>query len=119
MNVRIVTDEFEMSLVKRVMDGRAALANGEIWMSEWNDQSVYPRDVFLFISDLRGDEGAPFVVVDNREGECFVEQFSTLDGAILYACEVYPACENQKDWDYMGAVKDRGSLSRSEPTTCI
>ena len=111
MNLRILTEDDELSVVNRVMDGHAALANGEISRADWNDQSVYPRDVFLFISDLCGDESAPFVVVDNRGGECFVEQFATLDGAILYACDVYMTCELQDSWDYAGSVKDRGSLT--------
>jgi hypothetical protein len=119
VNVNIVTDELEMSLVKRVMDGHAALLNGEILRSEWNDRSLCPRDVFLFISDIRGDESAPFVVVDNRDGECFVEQFSSLDGALFYACDVYIGVANKGTWDYPGAAKDRGNLKRTEPLPCI
>jgi hypothetical protein len=60
------------------------------------------------------EKALPFTVVDNREGECFVEGFSTLDGAILYICDCYITCENQEDWDYMGAVKDRGGVDEKD-----
>ena len=52
--------------------------------------------------------------MDNREGECFVEGFMTLDGALLYLCDCHITCEGQEDWDYHGAVKDRGGLDVKE-----
>lgn len=117
MNVKIVTNELEMAEVNRVMDGHAALLSDKITRKEWEDTVVYPRETWLYID--KDEYKMPFVVVDNREGECFVEQFESLDGAIFYACDVYLTGEHQESWDYPGAVKDRGNLKREEPFPCI
>lgn len=112
MELVIVSDELEQAVVNRVMDGHAAKIDGKC--PDWDDREKYPRKVWMFWSDLPGDERMPYVVVDNRDGECFVEQFATLDGAWLYATGVYTTSEYQSDWDYPGAVKDRGGWSEKD-----
>ena len=54
-------------------------------------------------------------MVDNTQGDCFVEEFDTLDGAMLYAAGIYLTSENQSNWDYMGALKEGGDLTEREP----
>lgn len=105
MDLTIVNDDYNQEIVNRVMDAHDAYIDGEC--PDWNDEEKYPRKQWLFFSDLPGDELAPFVVVDNRSGDCWVEQFSTLDGALLYVTDVYTTCEHQIDWDYHDAIKDR------------
>lgn len=118
MNVKIVTNELEMAEVNRVLDGHAALLSDKITRKEWEDAVVYPRETWMYMIE-NDDERMPFVVVDNREGECFMEQFATLDGAMMYACDVYLTGEHQESWDYPGSVKDRGNLRRDDPIPCI
>lgn len=108
MDLTIVDNDLDKKEMDRVMDGHAAKIDGEC--PDWDDVNKYPRKQWLWFSDMKGDERAPFVVVDNREGECFVEQFATLDGAMLYICDCYMTCEHQYDWDYTGSVKDRGGF---------
>lgn len=108
MDITIVDNERDREEMKRVMDGHADMINGDISKEAWNDTERFPRKQWL---DFDEDAKAlPFMVVDNREGECFVEGFATLDGAMLYICDCYTTCEDQVQWDYMGAVKDRGWL---------
>lgn len=108
MDITIVDNERDREEMKRVMDGHADMVNGDISKEAWNDTEKYPRKQWL---DFDEDAKAlPFMVVDNREGECFVEGFATLDGAMLYICDCYMTCEDQVQWDYTGAVKDRGWL---------
>ena len=108
MNVEIVTDDHEMDVVNRVMKGHAAFSMGDIGEKEWSDTSSYPRETWIFFDN--DDHEMPFVVVDNREGECFVLHFKSLDGAMLFARELYLTGELQETWDYPGAVKDHGGL---------
>lgn len=117
MNVEIVTDETGMEVVNRVMNGHASMISGDIGRKEWEDEARYPRKTWIYIDKNLG--ALPFVVVDNREGECFVEEFGSLDGAMLYACDVYLTGEYQESWDYPGAVRDRGNLRRDEDKPCI
>lgn len=112
MDITIVDNEFDRKEMKRVMDGHAAKIDGEC--PDWDDRNKYPRKQWLWFSDIKGGEHAPFVVVDNRDGECFVEQFATPDGAMLYICDCHLTCEDQKNWDYFGAVKDRKGFDEKE-----
>lgn len=112
MDITIVDNEFDREEMNRVMDGYSAKIDGEC--PDWDDVNKYPRKQWLWFSDVKGDERAPFVVVDNRDGECFVEQFATLDGAMLYICDCHTTCEDQEGWDYFGAVNDRGGFSEKE-----
>ena len=108
MDITIVDNPKDREEMKRVMDGYADMVYGDISKKAWNDTEKYPRKQWL---DFDEDEKAfPFTVVDNREGECFMAGFSTLDGAMLYICDCYTTCEDQDEWDYMGAVKDKGGL---------
>ena len=116
MDVTIVDNERDREEVKRVLDGHADMSDGDITKDEWSNESKFPRKQWLMVEDEKAAQqsGYPFTVVDNREGECFVEGFSTLDGAILYLCDCHITCEDQESWDYHGAVKDRGGLDVKE-----
>ena len=108
MDITIVDNEHDRSEMKRVLDAYADMTNGDLSKEAWNDKDRFPRKQWL---DFDEDEKAlPFTVVDNRDGECFVEGFATLDGAMLYICDCHTTCEDQESWDYMGAVKDRGGV---------
>lgn len=108
MDVTIVDNEIDRQEMYRVMDAHADMSSGDLSKEEWNNRDKYPRKQWLDFDE--DDKALPFTVVDNREGECFVEGFSTLDGAILYICDCHMTCEDQADWDFMGAVKDRGGV---------
>lgn len=108
MEVTIVDGKADRDEMYRVMNAHADMLNGDLSKEEWNNADKYPRKQWLDFDD--NSKALPFMVVDNREGECFVEGFSTLDGAMLYICDCYTTCEDQVQWDYMGAVKDRGGL---------
>ena len=109
MEVTIVTTSAEREEMKRVLDGYLKVVNNEITSDEFRDN--YPRKVWIDTELCQShDAKLPFVVVDNREGECWGEGFATLDGAVLYATDVYMTPERQQDWDYPGAVKDGGDI---------
>ena len=112
MDLTIVDNDYEQAVVDRVMDAHAAYIDGEC--PDWHDAEKYPRRQWLFFSGTRGDEAMPYVVVDNRSGDCWVEQFATLDGALMYVTDVHLTCEHQNDWDYPGAMKDRGGWKEKE-----
>lgn len=116
MDIVMVNEDWEREEVKRVLDGHAAMVNTEMPADDWRDEHEYPRKVWIFMEPTESlvCGNMNFVVVDNREGECYVEDFETLDGAMLYACDVHLTCEDQESWDYPGAVKDRGSLNRGD-----
>ena len=116
MEITIVNNDADREEVMRVLDGHADMSNGDIDRFEWEDRERFPRKQWLIVEDERASilSSLPFTVVDNRAGECFVESFSTLDGALLYLCDCHTTCEHQDDWDYCGAVKDRGGLGPKE-----
>lgn len=108
MEVTIVDGKSDREEMYRVLDAHADMLNGDLSKEEWNNADKYPRKQWLDFCEYNND--LPFIVVDNREGECFVEEFATLDGAILYICDCHITCEYQDEWDYMGAVRDQGGL---------
>lgn len=108
MEVTIVDGKADRDEMYRVMNAHADMLNGDLSKEEWNNADKYPRKQWLDFDENEKD--LPFTVVDNRGGECFVEGFATLDGAILYICDCHITCEYQYEWDYTGAVKDRGGL---------
>lgn len=109
MEVTIVTTSAERDEMKRTLDGYLKVVSNEITVDEFRRE--YPRKVWIDTELCRShDAKMPFQVVDNREGECYCEAFATLDGAVLYATDVYMTPAHQKDWDYMGAVRDGGDL---------
>lgn len=109
MEVTIVTTTAERDEMKRTVDGYLKVAENEIKRDEFLRN--YPRKIWIDTELCQPHyNGMPFLVVDNRDGECFCENFATLDGAILYATDVYMIPEHQEDWDYMGAVRDGGDL---------
>ena len=116
MDVTIVDSERDRKEVKRVLDGYADMSNRDITREEWGNEERFPRKQWLMFEDEKAahQPGYPFTVVDNRDGECFVEGFSTLDGAMLYLCDCHFTCEHQDDWDRHGAVVARGGLGGKE-----
>jgi hypothetical protein len=105
MEITIVTNEFEREECKKTVDARCAFVSNEITREQWEG---FPKKVWV---DLESPDGpSPFVVVDNRDCNCWVEAFKTLDGALLYATDCKLTAEDQEDWDYMGALKDGGDI---------
>lgn len=88
MEVTIVTTTAERDEMKSTLDGYAKMTDGEITKDEFRRD--YPNKIWIDTELCKShDAGLPFMVVDNRDGECFCEDFVTLDGAILYATDVY------------------------------
>lgn len=109
MEVTIVTTQAERDEMKRTLDGFLQIGDGKLTEGEFLRD--YPRKVWIDTEMCQSrDARLPFQVVDNREGECWCEDFATLDGAVLYATDVYMTPEHQTDWDYPGAVKDGGDI---------
>lgn len=106
MEITLVTNKQEREEYKKAID---TYCNEKVSSDE---KDKLPKKVWVdLVNDGRGVKGPPFVVVDNTQGNCFIEEFETLDGAILYAAGIYLTPENQSDWDYMGALKDGGDLT--------
>lgn len=112
MELTIVTTQAERDEMKATLDAYADLIGNGLTKEEF--KARYPRKVWLDTEECSNHQKfpdlLPFLVVDNRDGECFAEGFDTLDGALLYATDVHTTTERQSEWDYMGAVKDGGDL---------
>lgn len=112
MELTVVTTQAERDEMKATLNAYADLVGNGMTKEEF--KARYPRKVWLDTEECSNprkfSDLLPFLVVDNRDGECFAEGFGTLDGAILYATDVYMTPAHQEDWDYMGAVKDGGDI---------
>lgn len=112
MELTIVTTQAERDEMKATLDAYADLIGNGMTKEEF--KARYPRKVWLDTEECsnrqRPRDLSPFLVVDNREGECFAEGFDTLDGALLYATDVYMTTERQSEWDYLGAVEEGGDI---------
>lgn len=106
MNVIIVSTKEEQEIVDRCLDAHADYLNGEISLEEFNKA---PQGVWL---GMRNDTGRKplFWVCDNRNGECYYEEFETIDGAILYATDIRITTNKQHQWDVPGMLTRIGSL---------
>lgn len=114
MELTIVTTQAERDKMKATLDAYADLPGNGMTKEEF--KARYPRKVWLDTEECSNrrkfPDLLPFLVVDNRDGECFVEGFETLDGALLYATDVHTTTERQSEWDYKGAVEEGGDLVR-------
>lgn len=109
MEVTIVTTSAERDEIKRTLDGYLKMADNEITPDEFRRD--YPSKIWIDTELCQSyDARKPFHVMDNRDGECYCEDFATLDGAVLYATGVYMTPEHREDWDYKGAVRDGGDI---------
>ena len=98
MRIMLITSECERLRLSKLQDAYGEYIAGRLTKAEWD---TYPRETWL---DCTGKSIKPFVVCDNRDGECFIEAFSSLDGAMLYASGVYPTAVDANKWDYEGAA---------------
>ena len=107
MEITIVTTEEEREEYNKTLDARCDFVSNKITREQWEGS---PKKVWVDLVNPDGRTSSPFIVVDNQDGNCWVEEFETLDGALLYAtnCKLTP--EDQEDWDYMGALKDGGDI---------
>lgn len=112
MEITIVTQEWERDEYRKVVDAYGQVSCGSMTNEEYDK---LPRKVWVDLVNPGGRTSSPFVVVDNRDGNCWVEEFKTLDGALLYATDCKITAEGQGDWDYMGALKDGGDLTKRIP----
>lgn len=101
MEVTIVSTPEELAEVRGVVDAYAEYIYGHITKEDFSKK---PRKVWVFMDKDTNRE--KFGVCDNRDSECFVEYFETLDGAVLYATDVHYDTRHSDEWDYMGAVAD-------------
>lgn len=109
MEVTIVTTSAERDEMKRALDGYMSVVEGKITKDEFLRD--YPKKVWVDTEMCKShDAKMPFMVVDNRVGECFCEDFATLDGAVLYATDVYTGPTHQEEWDRVGALRDGGDI---------
>ena len=60
--------------------------------------------VWIRTNKRLGDNTHPFTVIDNRQGQCLVEDFYTLDGAMMFALDIRCTTENQAKWDKLGQL---------------
>ena len=93
MNVKLVTTASERDEIARMVDAYYEYKAGWISQCRWDE---FPREIWL---DCIGMSERPFVVYDNQDGLCFVEEFKSLAGAILYASGAKLTCENSAEWD--------------------
>ena len=114
MEVTICTDHSSRKECERVMVGRLDYGSNKISKKDWEDAKRFPRKQWLY-SEIVDNGAVRFTVVDNRDGECLVEEFATLDGAMLYLCDTYDTAEGSDAWDYAGAVKGHGGLGDFGP----
>ena len=112
MEITIVTTEGEREEYKKIVDARCAFVSNEITREQWES---FPKKVWVDLVHPFGSTSSSFIVVDNRDGNCWVEEFNTLDGALLYATDCKITAEGKEDWDYMGALKDGGDLTERLP----
>lgn len=106
MEVVIVSTRDELEEVEKVLDARADYISGDISEADWEKQ---PKAVWLGVNnDSKSDP--QFWVCDNRSGDCFYEEFETIDGAIQYAVDIHMTNKNQEDWDKTGMLAHIGSL---------
>lgn len=107
MEIIIVTTERERDEYLKVIDAYGQVSCGSMTNEEYDK---LPRKVWVDLVNPDGRTSSPFIVVDNQDGNCWVEEFETLDGALLYATNTKLTTEGQEDWDYMGALKDGGDI---------
>lgn len=114
MDVTIIDNLSDKAEMDKVLDAYYMYTDGELSGEEWHNSDKYPRKQWLNFDGSReaARAGEPFVVVDNRSGDCFVETFKTLDGALLYLCDVHMTTERQEEWDRAGAVSGNGGFCR-------
>lgn len=102
MQFTFVTNDRERREYRRVIDAYSSFASGKMSKEEYGK---LPRNEWIDVV-LRNDGlQRSFLVVDNRTGDCWVEEFDTLDGAILYATDVVLTPDGSEDFDYEGAAK--------------
>ena len=107
MELTIVSTKEEAAELARVDEAYSDYIAGKISKKEFKERT--PRKVWLEVEDW-SRPGPCFMVCDNRDGECLVEEFFTLDGAILWASDVYTSTEKADEWDKVGQVAIHGSL---------
>lgn len=114
MDITIIDNPSDKAEMDKVLDAHYMYIAGKLSCEEWYDSDRYPRKQWLHFdgSEEAARAGEQFVVVDNRDGDCFVEAFKTLDGALLYLCDVHMTTEGQDEWDRVGAVSGNGGFVR-------
>lgn len=93
MNLKLVTTASERHEIERMVDAYGEYMTGRISRDQWN---AFPREIWL---DCIGMSERPFIVYDNEDGLCFIEEFRSMAGAILYASGAKLTCEHSAEWD--------------------
>ena len=98
MNLKLVTTGSERDEIVRMVDAYCEYRAGRISRNQWDE---FPREIWL---DCIGMSERPFIVYDNQDGLCFVEEFKSMAGAILYASGAKLTCEDSLEWDNEGSL---------------
>ena len=101
MGLNIVTSLYERNALRKMLNAHGDYVIGKISRDDWEK---YPREIWI---DWSGNSECPFVVYDNSSGMCFVEEFKSIDGAILFASCPGLSCEDSSQWDYAGSLNNK------------
>jgi len=100
--INFIQSDEEFSLVSGYLDQYVeGVGNGAA-------PKAIPNEIWISPPDM-SDNGT-FTVFDNTEGQMWVEDFSTLDGAMIWALGIHEIGEKD-DFDYPGALKDYGNFA--------
>lgn len=109
MEITVVSSESERKEMLGVIDAYGRMADGKMSKTDFN--ANVPTKVYI---DFRKGEHNPWLVVDNRDGECFTEDFATLDGAMLYATDCRFTTDGVEEWDRQGAAAENMGFVHGE-----
>ena len=97
----MVTSLYERRKLHKMLKAYSEHVDGRMSRDEWEK---FPQDVWI---DWTGNSEYPFLVYDNSSGMCFVEEFKSFDGAILFASCPGLSCEDSSEWDYAGSLSNK------------
>lgn len=109
MEITVVSSEIERIEMLGVIDAYGRMADGKMSKTDFN--ANVPTKVYI---DYRKGEHNPWLVVDNRGGECYTEDFATLDGALLYATDCHFTTDGVEKWDMNGAAAENMGFVHGE-----
>lgn len=109
MEITVVSSEIERIEMLGVIDAYGRMEDGKMSKTDFN--ANVPTKVYI---DYRKGEHNPWLVVDNRGGECYTEDFATLDGALLYATDCHFTTDGVEKWDRNGAAEENMGFIHGE-----
>ena len=99
MLIKFVQSNKDLEQLREVLDSNLTGALG----------GYFPRGVWISPPGLSDDN--TYTVLDNNDGNAFLEKFDTIDGALLYALGIKDlGSGSQSKWDKPGALKEHGNF---------